>query len=165
MSTIKKNLKSSKKAKNLTPVLPPHYNFNTMKKIKTYIYVSIVGIALCGTKTSAQIKTPAQRATELTASMNCEVGLFAAQFPKVYTINLKASLAMDAAYAGRENDMVLYHSKGISIDKERDIELRDALTYKQFAIYERISKNNRRALRKTANCREDPKTEYGACSF
>jgi len=136
-----------------------------MKKIKIFVYSAIMGVALLGTGASAQVKTPSERATGLTASMDCELGLFPAQLPKVYAINLKASVGMDSALVGHEDDMKLYRSKGKAIDRERDIELRDALNYRQFSEYERISKSNRRWLRKTVNCREDPKTEYGACSF
>ncbi len=136
-----------------------------MKKSNMLKYLLVLMLAFAGTRASAQVKPAAERASDLTESMNCELGLLASQLSKINAINLEACLGMDAASVYINSDISSYHRKGISIDKKRNTELRDALTWEQFAVYERISKNNQHLLKKTANCREDVMTKYGSCSF
>jgi len=159
------NSNSTQKVKIFTSGLNTGSHSGFSKKIKFLIYLSIIGGAIIGNKVSAQTKSPEERARELTASMDCEVGLLPDQLPEIYNINLKAAKGMDEALQGHEENIKLYHHKGKAIDKERDIELRKALNDKQFSVYERISMNNQRMLKKTSSCREDPKEEYDSCSF
>ena len=103
-------------------------------------------------------KPASERAEALTKSMNCEIGLLGTQVPKVYAINLEACLKMDTAAMESKDNIKLYQAKGKAIDEERNIKLRDVLTDKQFAEYERISRGNRHALKKTEMCRDLSKT-------
>ena len=124
-----------------------------MKTIKKHIYLYIIGMSLLATHANAQTKPAEQRAKDLPADMNCEIGLLGSQVPKIYAINLEACLKMDTAEAASGADLKLYHKKGKLIDKARDEKLRDALTPEQFARYERISKGNRHALKASTVCR------------
>jgi len=124
-----------------------------MIKIKKALYLSIIGIIFSSVQAFAQDKTPVERATKLTTSMDCELNLTSTQKRIIFAINLEAANKMDSAKAESKNNFNLYVRKGKAIDKGRNIELRDALNDKQFSIYERISKNDARALQKTANCR------------
>jgi len=130
-----------------------------MKKVshlKSYILGTIFGLMLLISNNVIAQDIPAQeRATDLTKSMNCELGLFASQYPKIDAINLEACLRMDSARKESNGDIRQYHQIGKNINKDRDIKLRDVLTPDQFALYERISKGNQSALKKTAVCRED----------
>ncbi len=99
-----------------------------------------------------------ERAEALTKSMNCEIGLLGKQVPKVYAINLEACLKMDSIAIQNKDNISLYNANGKKIDEERNTELRNVLTPKQFSQYERISRGNRRALKNTAVCRDPSKT-------
>jgi hypothetical protein len=103
-------------------------------------------------------KPASERAEALTKSMNCEIGLLGTQVPKVYAINLEACLKMDTAAMQSKDNIGLLQKKGKLIDEERNIKLRDVLTDKQFADYERISRGNRKALKKTQMCRDVSQT-------
>ena len=50
-------------------------------------------------KSSAQTTPPEERATALTASMDCELALTSEQLPVIHAINLEASIGMDSARA------------------------------------------------------------------
>jgi len=130
-----------------------------MKKIsylKSYILGAMFScLLLLSTNIMAQEKPAEERAHDLTKSMNCELGLFASQYPKINAINLQACLRMDSAREQSNSDIHKYHQIGRKINKDRDIQLRDVLTPDQFSLYERISKGNQAALKKTAVCRED----------
>ncbi len=103
-------------------------------------------------------KPATERADALTKSMNCEIGLLGEQVPKVYAINLQACLKMDSIATQNKDNISLYQANGRKIDEERNAKLRDVLTPKQFAQYERISRGNKRALKNTAVCRDPDKT-------
>jgi len=99
-------------------------------------------------------KPASERAEALTNSMNCEIGLLGTQVPKIYAINLEACLKMDTAALQSKDNLALYRAKGKAIDQERNVKLRDVLTPKQFAQYEKIANGNRHTLKKTAVCRD-----------
>jgi len=139
-----------------------------MNKIKTYIYLSIIGISLWGTGASAQSKPAAERADAQTANMECELKLTPNQVQKIRAINLEASIGMDSAREVRESDMSLYYKKGRALNKQRNVELRGALTPRQFSLYERISTGDPHALRQTVNCRrgiEVVTENFGCCGL
>ena len=140
-----------------------------MSKIKTFIYLTIIGISLWGTRATAQEKTGCQRADALTANMECELKLTSDQVPVIRAINLQACQGMESAKALMQTDMSVYYKKGRELDRKRIVELRNALTPRQFSLYERISKGDPHALRKTVNCRRGVEVEeaeiFGSCSF
>jgi len=141
-------------------------SFNILiNKIKKPVFLISLFTIIWATQASAQLKPARDRADDLTSSMNCELGLFTAQLPDIYQINLNAANKMDAARTTSNGNTAVYIQMGKTIDKDRNIELRDALTPKQFSLYERISKGNQRLLKKTTNCRQDTWSDIGSCSF
>src|ERR1700722_2026747 len=135
-----------------------------MNKIKTGIYAFTIGILFCVTHASAQKLPAAERAKEITFSMNCELGMRSAQMLTVNGINLRACLKMDSLEMAYPDDVKAYRQAGVAVDKERDRELRDALTPKQFSVYERISKGNHHAIRRSAGCRKSWRIDETSCS-
>ena len=132
-----------------------HSNFKILIKSTLFLLLISATPKLYALQIGDTAPKPAsERADALTKSMNCEIGLLGTQVPKVYAINLEACLKMDTAAIESKDNLKLLQKKGKVIDEERDIKLRDVLTDKQFADYERISKGNRRALKKTAVCRD-----------
>jgi hypothetical protein len=117
--------------------------------------VALVSFMQIGYKAMAQEKTAQERAKTLTLSMNCELGLYAEQIPKINAINLKAALRMDTVRRDFRTNNTEMQKRGQIIDRDRDLELRDALNPSQFTLYERISKGNQSALKKTAVCRKE----------
>ena len=123
--------------------------------ILTIIFISVFCFG-----SLAQEPTAEQRAESLTQSMCCELGLLQKQREDVKAINLKACREMDALRAKAKDNVALLNSEGAKIDMERNIELRDVLTIKQWAVYERIAEGNKRDIQKTAVCRKNLLTVY-----
>jgi hypothetical protein len=127
----------------------------TLSNIKTCYFIILLGLIMYSGKTFAQTVPPEERAKNLTMSMNCEIGLFHDQIPKVNAINLEAAKRMDSAKNVSGSDMKKYQNAGKLISENRSIKLRDVLTPEQWSKYDRISRGNKTALKKTAYCRKD----------
>jgi hypothetical protein len=91
----------------------------------------------------------------LTLSMNCELGLHQDQFTQVNAINLEAAKKMDAAKKQAAGDAKKLDKLGKKVDEDRNIKLRDVLTPSQYSLYEKISRGDQAALKKTAECRKN----------
>src|SRR6185437_6023765 len=123
--------------------------------MKTSIFL-ILAVLFISVTSNAQTPSAKERATALTQSMNCELGLLQKQNDEVQAINLKAAKKMDEIRKSAGDDAALLKKEGAEVDKQRNIELMDVLTYKQWAVYERISSGDQRELKKTAMCRKNP---------
>jgi hypothetical protein len=128
-----------------------------MKNINIFKSITLIGFVVffaIGLNVKAQDKPARERAEELTNTMACELDLLKSQIPDVIAINLKAALKMDSARIEAKGKYSVLNKKGKLINKNRNTELRDVLTPEQFALYEKISKGNKLALKKTAECRK-----------
>jgi hypothetical protein len=123
--------------------------------VRYFLIVFVLGLFFGLNKGYAQQATPETRAMNLTLSMNCEIGLYQDQMQKVNAINLEAAKKMDAAKKEAGSDANKLDKLGKKISMDRDIELRDVLTPSQYAIYEKISRGDQTALKKTAECRKN----------
>jgi len=140
-----------------------------MKHLKT-ISLSIMVLlmlSLLNIKANAQTGAAETRAQDLTETMVCELGLRTVQIPEIYAINLKAAKEMDSAKKVSGYNSYKLDDLGKIVDKNRNTSLRDALYPKQFSIYERISKGNKRMLKKTAKCRtrNPDNAKLESCAF
>jgi hypothetical protein len=127
----------------------------TLSNIKLYLLAIIVGFTFQTRQVFAQEVTPEVRAMNLTLSMNCELGLHQDQFTQVNAINLEAAKKMDDAKKQAVGDAKKLDKLGKKVDQDRNIKLRDVLTPSQYALYEKISRGDQAALKKTAECRKN----------
>ena len=127
--------------------------------MKSCIFLLFV-ILFISNKSNAQTQSAEERAAALTASMNCELGLLQKERDSVQAINLEACKKMDEIRKNANGDVALLNKEGAEVDRQRNIELMDVLTDKQWAVYERISNGNQRELKKTAACRKNLQTAY-----
>jgi hypothetical protein len=127
----------------------------TSSNIKLFLLAIIVGFTFQTRQVFAQEVTPEVRAMNLTLSMNCELGLHQDQFTQVNAINLEAAKKMDAAKKQAAGDAKKLDKLGKKVDEDRNIKLRDVLTPSQYSLYEKISRGDQAALKKTAECRKN----------
>ena len=138
-----------------------------MIKTISMAFVTLLMVSLFHNSASAQNNLPEARAQNLTDTMICELGLSASQQPDIYKINLNAAKQMDSEKVNCGYNSFMLDQLGKEVDKKRNIALRDALNPRQFSIYERISKGNKRMLRKTAQCRyrNPDNAKLESCAF
>ena len=114
-----------------------------------FMFFSTRGI--CQTTDTASAQT---RADNLTNTMTCELGLYQNQVDKIYAINLVSYKKIDEANKSARGNTKQFNSAVDDIARDRDAQLKDALTKKQWAMYEKITNGSSTALKLTRVCRK-----------
>jgi len=133
--------------------------------MKSYFFVVIIllfGHNVGYSQTSkADTTSPEVRATALTASMTCELGLDDPEQDVIQGINLDAYQQMDkAAKTYASNAKALDHAEA-QTETDRNIKLKNNLSSLQWATYERLSNGQSRLLNLTKVCRKPGQDAYG----
>ncbi len=132
-----------------------------MKSYLFVVFIFLFGHNYSHAQSSKDTSSPVARATDLTTSMTCELGLDEPQQDVVQAINLEAYQEIDrVAKTYASNPKRVDEEQG-QIEKDRNIKLKNNLSPRQWATYEKLSNGQSSLLNLTKACRKPDQDAYG----